>query len=107
MFFQAPMYHNTTKEMVSLLRDAAIDLDQQNIAAVQDVIDYYRAVLPKITDFAFFADSCRRAIADTEHEIAIARYGEDSPEAFAVFIDGQMRLGYCFSPEALTLLRQS
>jgi hypothetical protein len=106
MFFQSPMYHNTMKEMVSLLREAAIDLDQQKIAAVQEVIDFYRAELPEITNFAFFAEGCRHAIADIEHEIAIARYGEDSPEALAVFIDGRMRLGYRFSPEALTLLRE-
>ena len=98
------MYRNTMSELASLLREAD-DLKQDQIAAVQEVIDFYRDSLPSITDFGFFADSCRRAFADIEHEIAMARYGEESDEAYAVFIEGQMRLGYRFAPGAIAQLR--
>lgn len=75
------------------LREEAMSISQQfQIEPVLEAIDFHENELGSITDFRTLFECGGRAVVDVTHEIAVARYGFDSPEADAVFDEEERKL---------------
>ncbi len=79
---------------LSIFRQAILALPNQSLVeAAIEAIELYERELPGFTDPFDLLEMCARAIADIHHEVAIVKYGFESPEAEAVFDEGERIIG--------------
>src|ERR1700676_4657968 len=83
--FCIELLQDTMTELAALRQETLAIPHQGEIDSAIEAIDFYERELPRYNDTFRLIEWCGRAMYEVRNEVAIARYGFQSPETEAVY----------------------